>query len=106
MTKHTNGPWEATLDPGGSLWVGAGGHAIAEVLPDAIPGSPNLSDPNAEDQANALLIAAAPDLLDALEHVEALLAQMPGVKTGYIGPKIEAALRKAGSRRYQSQDSE
>jgi len=60
MSKHTPGPWEApNIDDGCSArqyWiVGPDGEQLAAVVDDH-------SDP----QADALLIAAAPDLLEAL----------------------------------------
>ena len=56
MNKHTPGPWTATADPYSDVVVDASGREIVVVM-----------DPNGE--ANARLIAAAPDLLEALESV-------------------------------------
>ena len=70
MSGHTPGPWEAdgATTPGGlgrryHEIFGAGGTAIAHTAdrdPDMGSG---------EDHANALLLAAAPELADALEEL-------------------------------------
>lgn len=67
MTQHTQGPWSVnTLTP----WqteVFAGSHLICE----AVGGQAHLGQPRdfAVDEANARLIAAAPEMLDALKFV-------------------------------------
>jgi hypothetical protein len=66
ILKHTPGPWKASKDLK-RYWIESstpkvlGGHAVAEVTDDDCD-----SD---EAQANARLIAAAPDLLAALKQV-------------------------------------
>lgn len=63
--KHTPGPWEANFSfPGrdgiGDVWqIDADGHAVCTTQFCYAPNT----------EANALLIAAAPDLLEALEAV-------------------------------------
>lgn len=57
---HTPGPWEVQDDCATSIW--AGGHYIAETYTDG--------------EANARLIAAAPDLLAALEAIVAICEQL------------------------------
>ena len=70
-TKHTPGPW--TYEPGDSMECG-GILAPARMVCDFI------EDPN---EADARLIAAAPDLLESLEYAIRMvpeLATVPGVK--------------------------
>lgn len=65
--KHTSGPWttdEAEHDcPYQDISIRAGRRTICRVWIDDAP----VPDYNAEQDANAKLIAAAPDLLTALE---------------------------------------
>ncbi len=63
--KHTPGPWKVKSDynvfsGGGRLVANSGGHS-GSVCPEEI---------HEENKANAILIAAAPDLLEALENLE------------------------------------
>lgn len=67
MSKHTPGPWQHSVKLSGSenhrgfrIW-GADGWALADVQPADEDGT--------EGEANARLIAAAPDLLEALKGV-------------------------------------
>lgn len=72
MSKHTPGPWVADDNEGFSVWKiysrmspsgsGIPGPFVAEVIGDS-----------AEADANAHLIAAAPEMLDALKHIEFIL---------------------------------
>lgn len=58
-TKHTPGPWAVDTTASGKRYVLAPRNAcIAKMLSDT-----------AEDEANAHLIAASPDLLSALQNV-------------------------------------
>jgi len=65
-TQHTTGPWRLGKDEMGELhtvWGAQAGVAITSVFDNVFgPDCP----PQAEATANARLIAAAPDLLDAL----------------------------------------
>lgn len=54
MSKHTPGPW--TAQPNGAIWVGDTLISVCAIAPE-------------EATANANLIAAAPDLLEALQLV-------------------------------------
>ena len=57
MSKHTKGPWEARAD-----WiVGFNGTLHIATIPRAFDGD--------YSEANALLIAAAPDLLQELQNI-------------------------------------
>ena len=110
MNKHTQGPWAVGR---GATVYGADGYEIA----DAAQG-PHLhashagadghwaSTPNAhterdieEEFANANLIAAAPDLLEALKEVTELLNAVLGLSSepshGSIAAKARAAIAKA-----------
>ena len=57
VITHTPGPW--LVDEDCAWWIGAAGHRVAEAFGGA------------ECNANAKLIAAAPDLLAALQHFAA-----------------------------------
>jgi hypothetical protein len=105
MQKHTPGPWTAKDESGqyfcdhdwhaesdsASLSCSAPIHANGEVV--AIAVTEGWSD--AKIDANARLIAAAPDLLDALESlVEGMDAS--GIKGSYL-ESARAAIAKARS---------
>ena len=62
MSKHTPGPWRAWHDSYGRFQIMAGGLPLSPSRDGAQPG---------EGEANAALIAAAPDLLDALQALVA-----------------------------------
>jgi hypothetical protein len=90
---HTPGPWETSVLSDGSEWgacAAGGGDMIAWVEPTA--------DPD-EEQANAHLIAAAPELLAALvEYVERHEAEHMNGATPEGLPEYDkavAAIRKA-----------
>ena len=108
MSKHTPGPWyakewSAKDDDGAPL---CGGWNIIDRMEVRIPLSDMEGDID-EAEANALLIAAAPDLLEALRNARSFIKN--GVDLGYIRmpdadcpdsahntlPAIEAALAKA-----------
>lgn len=80
MSKHTPGPWEVSEDDPCEI-ESADGRFVAMVLP-----APELNwDMNAEREANARLIAAAPDLLAALRAARGYVSQ----------PKVLAAILSA-----------
>ena len=61
MTKHTPGPWTSySVSTDTSRRVGPPKYAVAEIKP---------TGRHQEDAANANLIAAAPDLLEALRDI-------------------------------------
>ena len=72
MTKHTAGPWETMEMPGPQSDI----VCQAETGQRVCEFPYGLSD--GEDAANARLIAAAPDLLEALERTLSWLASYPG----------------------------
>lgn len=67
MSKHTPGPWHVQ-DDHGKRWIETGGNddTIAEIHRRASKGSVYSCN---EATANAQLIAAAPELLKALERI-------------------------------------
>ena len=73
MSKHTPGPWQtdqAEHDaPYQDIRIHAGKGSICCVWIDDAP----LHDYNAEQRANARLIAAAPELLEALKELDSWL---------------------------------
>lgn len=68
--NHTRGPWATDeqdhCDPYQHIRVLGGNRAIAELWIDDAP----VPEYNAEQWANARLIAAAPELLEALQRLE------------------------------------
>ena len=62
QAKHTPGPWVEQPEPDGAFTIWAGERQLSEIQPDdmgdALPA-----------EANARLIAAAPELLDALWQI-------------------------------------
>lgn len=65
MTKHTAGPWEADCFLGTTVYTKAGGRRIARCQSATVP--------RKTDIANARLIAAAPNMLIALEEVDRVI---------------------------------
>lgn len=63
--KHTPGPWTDKGGSAGAVW--AGNEFIASIYPNAQPGWDGYGrfDRQDETEANARLIAAAPDLFEA-----------------------------------------
>ena len=104
MSKYTNGPWEVGYfddedDNINSIGVFAGPEALHIIDPQPYAAKKRLTD--SQIRANAHLIAAAPDLLDACR---AALADMPSPSStdyqtlcdfGALGRKLEAAIAKA-----------
>ncbi|HZF98292.1 MAG TPA: hypothetical protein VEY92_08630 [Pseudoxanthomonas sp.] len=69
MTKHTPGPWEWVCKWASYSLVASNGQTVADDGSAGNEYSPSI-DPgdNGESGANARLIAAAPDLLEALKE--------------------------------------
>lgn len=87
MNKHTPGPWiKGTLE-----WVGSNGKKV--VVSDGPSFGSKSQWPEAE--ANALLICAAPDLLEALEYVADI--DVSGTDDSVIRFILAAAQHKARS---------
>lgn len=109
MTKHTPGPWKA--DPiylGDSpkicahrLFGGERGGSFATIENKTVTG---LRLPNTEAAANARLIAAAPELLEALKGLVGAHLATPGGPRGvmldipHFIDKANAAITKAEGR--------
>jgi hypothetical protein len=97
MTKHTPGPWVVDADKDSVMVVGRDG-GMAVIISDAL-----LGKPTALDIANARLIAAAPELLEAskmslsvLSRMAKILEQEPGDDT--VVPTLRTAIAKAEGR--------
>lgn len=72
MTKHTPGPWKysnESVDPNWFIVTAAGGNIVANVNCETGPDIPPLVSIKMPALANAHLIAAAPDLLEALTNL-------------------------------------
>ncbi len=86
--KHTNGPWKVSLTDD-TVVVDANGAEVA-----AIDGDYNHPDTWPVMEANARLIAAAPDLLAALE---AIMSERwyPAGRSEHVSDMARAAIAKA-----------
>jgi len=86
MSKHTAGPWR----------VGDAGHTVFGP-PNGEPSPETIA--SVKKRANARLIAAAPDLLNALTHAVVLLHDLnPGTQAAEeVAIIITDALKKATS---------
>lgn len=83
MSKHTAGPWESSDRYGMVVTKDKKGWEIADIRPD-VP----------EFEANARLMAAAPDLLEALEELKCELI-LSDVDMDYIESHFRPSLNKA-----------
>lgn len=77
MTKHTPGPWQAKIDECGNAAIFSGDECVADCL-----------------KRDARLVAAAPDLLEALENCEAFLLSA-GFASSDVYAAVCAAIAKA-----------
>jgi hypothetical protein len=93
-TKHTNGPWEAVRNT--AFWeivpVNAGQDGVPFHVGDVCASAPGEPDSGLQE-ANARLIAAAPDLLEALRGLLDVYLN----DQGYL-PEVEQKARSAISR--------
>lgn len=87
--KHTPGPWR--FDECGEVVGGKYGSPVCELPPASM-----LAGSITEHSANARLITAAPDLLEALAMVRDYIVAMKGEGHDY-SLIIDAALNKAGA---------
>mgnify|MGYP006977242181 CR=1 FL=1 len=85
MSKHTVGPW-FTSDPDG------GGGILIKPIPGQVVAQ---CDELPEMEANARLIAAAPELLEALETAKQLLETVEFRHLLQMCPSINTAIAKA-----------
>ena len=79
MSKHTPGPWTADWDDNGFICI--------DPIRACIP---NVNDDGGIEMANALLIAAAPDLLEMLKRAR---KRIPDESN--IAAPIDAVIAKA-----------
>jgi hypothetical protein len=97
--KHTPGPWKVYMATTGFHVIGIGKASDGQGITDGGFGVWGGGD--AESLANARLLAAAPDLLEALsELVEVLRKEAPGTalnnhRFDALGIKANDAIRKA-----------
>lgn len=84
MSAHTPGPWIVEDDKHGILVLAEGAGLSVSVT---IPGRKI----TAEDKANARLIAAAPELLAALEEITAGLDESSDTMPLIRGAEVKAA---------------
>ena len=97
MSKHTPGPWEANGYHIRQRVTGT--RSIAEVAYTGPHHTPPHEYPKScrlVDEANARLIAAAPDLLEALEAIMGSdLFEWNGSAAFWLQDKVKAAIAKA-----------
>lgn len=90
-TEHSPGPWKITRDKISPCAI------ESDKYPDTAIAKVYLTDPEsrkrtAEFQANARLIARAPELLEALQKVVDRAAPLPPDSTGQARIQLRAAL--------------
>jgi hypothetical protein len=94
MTKHTPGPWEVSGFPkseGFSILTGKG-RCVAERYPAAV------SEKEGEEmEANARLIAAAPELLKACKAAFVIIRDMDGEVENTVKDFVQQAIAHAES---------
>ena len=93
-TKHTPGPWRFYTDPqpNGCPIVGNGRGLMLAMLAHSV----NYPDQRDEANANARLIASAPELLEALRAVDVLFGHLATDSTQRIWlDNARAAIAKA-----------
>ena len=83
-TKHTEGPWRGIHTSQGHDIIGSNGQPIAELI-------------GINQENNAVLIAAAPELLEALETVRHYLEGLNTLGVGYQLATINSALARTGN---------
>jgi hypothetical protein len=76
MSKHTPGPWSVNTNKGSDKhelihWVEADAHAVCDFYMTRGDGDDLRVIPLPNAEANARLIAAAPELLEALKDIKA-----------------------------------
>lgn len=89
MSKHTPGPWQFYTEPqpNGCPIVGDGRGLMVAMLAHSI----HYQDQKSEALANARLIAAAPDLLEAL----AVMTDLCAIKYGNLDAEVWSEIKKA-----------
>ena len=89
-TQHTPGPWAVGCPDGKTHYIMVGGHTEIANLPHCRAESSYAIEDGFERRANADLIAAAPDLLAALEDSEFLLR-----KAAQVSGPIQDSFRRS-----------
>lgn len=93
--EHTPGPWIVSRIDSAKFNVRADQESIAMVYANL--GSPTLQDKEGQGEANAQLIGAVPDLLEALKDAHAMLTLLGvDLKAHEEGRRIIDAIAKAG----------
>jgi hypothetical protein len=82
MNTYTPGPWEAVSDHTGFIFVGSGSGDICEVT-------------STDDLADARLIAAAPEMLEALKAVTVAIKIEPVLSASQPWRELVITLTKA-----------
>jgi hypothetical protein len=108
MSKHTPGPWEAHETGEGLPWPAgvltavykAGSERLkTDCICDLIAQGDGKYDPDVTN-ANARLIAAAPDLLEAAQHIagwfRSMLEYIPDYEWEQIEPVVAAIAKAKG----------
>ena len=94
MSKHTPGPWVIYRDGGG--WyiecTPERGHSVAHITAD----DEEQDTPDEEKAANARLIAAVPEMLEALKLIAN--AENSALDLAYCKGIARAAITKAGEK--------
>ena len=93
MSKHTPGPWCVRHD---DMVCSQEGRIIADC--ESTPYAMRPAPPIVEDKANATLIAAAPELLEALKQFVDYYESMQGHKDNSVIRNGKAAIDKAEGR--------
>lgn len=101
--KHTHGSWHFDgWDSESLAWalvVDSRGNIIANVNTESGPDIPPLVSTKMPGEANARLIAAAPDLLDCLEEIANYRGGADGaLNDEYVMDRVYAAIAKATGR--------
>ena len=95
MSKHTKGPWTATQsDPAEGCdlwWITACPAANQEKEIATVPGG----YPHERHEANARLIAAAPDLLEMLVEAHDIIDAIGQPETAEVAARMRATIAKA-----------
>jgi hypothetical protein len=89
--KHTPGPWRWHAEDGPQWFLGPGVLIVEDGMTDGTPGGDSI------DRANAHLIAAAPELLEALKRCQNFIANTEREmgETLECGETARAAIAKA-----------
>lgn len=81
MTNHTPGPW--TIDKTGIIYGPSNDNGESKFVADCCKDTLSIKM-NKEEEANAMLIASAPDLLDTVKMLYDLLEEHQGEAKWYL----------------------